>query len=399
MSRPKRRPETETTADAPTVAHAFDSAFLRRLPHLKWRGCGKPRRVRPWEVRKLAPARYAVARSAAARPVMVLVDLDLALAAAAVLPAVAGPPRYELWQTDDSPYPLVLTGDDAGSPVGWTAFRWDDYALAVSVGEHLARQPGSLAQLLEAAGLEGLQRTAELLGRLLDCGFGETPRQREEPDPEGSPCLIPEFESLFAQFDAPVTSLEAFLSGPWEVRGMARDRYAVARVGEAQAQAVCTCLPLALVSAAVFLGLGREDVYLVRDSPASQGPVPQLRSVHSQHPVGWVAHDCPSILAALQVADALQRSPASLAWLLAAAGPRKLRQAGELLAASVSLRDPSTGLDEVLARDLGFSPGPRLEAVAAWIQGKLGGTLVAPPGAVLVPAEELEDRSPAPEAQ
>jgi len=144
--------------------------------------------------------------------------------------------------------------------------------------------------------------------------------------------FTPEYLELLDQRDEPGTGPEAETAGPWSIAPHPHG-HAVLRAGESldhgdRPAAVFTDPDSARLAAAVLPGTGREPRYRLGKVPDAHG-----------YPVwldGGLAGHLPlfdeNLIDALNVADAVVRSPFHLAWLLDAAGGIALRHAGRLAA-------------------------------------------------------------------
>ncbi len=144
--------------------------------------------------------------------------------------------------------------------------------------------------------------------------------------------FTPEYLELLDQRDEPGTGAEAETAGPWSFAPHPRG-YAVLRAGESlglgdRPAAVFADPGSARLAAAVLPGTGREPRYRLGKEPDAHGYPVWLDG----EPAGHLPLFDENLIAALNVADALARSPFHLAWLIDAAGGLALRYAGRLAA-------------------------------------------------------------------
>lgn len=145
-----------------------------------------------------------------------------------------------------------------------------------------------------------------------------------------------EFLEQFGQFDEPLTGPEAETAGPWKVLPVGADEggWAVLRQEESPAlgdwpAAVFNRRERALLAAAVLPGTGRDPLYRLH-TDAEAGGFYALEALGGEV-AGYFRWFDEELKTALHVVDALVRSPLALSYLLEAAGPVALRQAGRLL--------------------------------------------------------------------
>src|SRR6185436_12130202 len=139
-----------------------------------------------------------------------------------------------------------------------------------------------------------------------------------------------EFLALLSDRDEPVTAAEADVAGPWHLEQHPWGGWAVlwqgASVTSSQPPAIFTKKDAARLAAAVLPSTGRRSRYRLGKEPDALGyPVYDEDQV-----VGHLGHFNEDLLVALNVVDALVSSPASLAWLLDAAGGLALANAGKI---------------------------------------------------------------------
>ena len=126
------------------------------------------------------------------------------------------------------------------------------------------------------------------------------------------------------------TSAEAEHAGPWTVRAQ-ESGFAVLRAADDEPDARLAERETALLLAAVFPALGREQRYQLTASEGAAGVDVRSFGGGRLEKVGWLRHRHPEIVEALHVVEWLLRSPASLALLLEAASYEVLAHAGRIL--------------------------------------------------------------------
>ena len=140
----------------------------------------------PWRVVALDRGRWGVVQDGDAVPHAVLKDRELALLAAAMLPATGRDVRLILAdEADAQAFPVSALGRDAKpETVGWLATFDPETLACLHSGLHLALSPSSLALLLEAAGPTALRRAGAILAERLEARTAEgkaDEAQSEEP--------------------------------------------------------------------------------------------------------------------------------------------------------------------------------------------------------------------------
>jgi hypothetical protein len=161
--------------------NAFAAEFLERFDQnddpvtsLEAATCG------PWRVIRLDNARWGVLQDGDATPQAVFMDRNLALLAAAMLPASGRNDRFIL--VDEAAtmgFPVRELGRRSKLvTVGWLATFEEEVVDALQSGVHLALSPGSLALLLEATGPAALRRAGAILVERLRTGMEERNAQR-----------------------------------------------------------------------------------------------------------------------------------------------------------------------------------------------------------------------------
>ncbi len=163
------------------------------------------------------------------------------------------------------------------------------------------------------------------------------------PDQPESNVFSSEFLQLAYQRESvPTATLEATWAGPWKVERH-QEGYAVLRESDGKPEAVTEFWETAAIMAAVFPIVGRENSYrLERVEDHDYGAV--LKSLFGDR--GWttlgrlrLCHE--GVVEPMSVAEHLLRSPAALAFLLAAAPFETLQQAGMIVAQLLANRQPS----------------------------------------------------------
>lgn len=153
------------------------------------------------------------------------------------------------------------------------------------------------------------------------------------PAPPPPPLKVFTEEALdrLRQRDEPPTAGEAELSGPWRIVRLPDGDFGVFRRADEEAGDPPFCRfasrALALLATAALYGLGRGAVYRVAPEAGAIG-FPLLREGSE---AGALAVFLADLAPALDVLDALLRSPPALALLLEAAGPTALDRAGREL--------------------------------------------------------------------
>jgi hypothetical protein len=143
----------------------------------------------PWRVAALGTGRWGVIQEGDAAPHAVLKDRELALLAAAMLPATGRDVRLVLAdEAEAQGFPVSALGQGSKpETVGWLATFDPETLVCLHSGLHLALSPSSLALLLEAAGPTALRRAGAILAERLKARMTETKAaeaQGEEPQAE-----------------------------------------------------------------------------------------------------------------------------------------------------------------------------------------------------------------------
>lgn len=354
------------TLEAAT-ANAFAPAFLARLAAgARSEITGRSRVPHCWSLVKLAPAHYGLLGPGEPVPQAVFHSRDLAQLAAAALPGASSRHRYELSSQPEGWGHLLRRSSKSGDQLlGVVRQYWSGYAKAFCLAEELAASPFRLAQLLEAAGEEALRRAGQIL---VERVAGAVAELSVEATPDRAPVevLHPRFLRDLARLDGSPTSLAAELDGPWQVLPVPAGRYGASQVGDSEPAAHFETRAHALLAAAIFPGLGHDDSFVLGSAAALSGldfPIVPLREVGEEEILGWLREPDPATLDLLHTANSLVRVPASLAFLLEAAGGRRLAQAGEILARAVLERDGGQELAESMAHLLA-QPAARTAAIS-----------------------------------
>ena len=129
----------------------------------------------PWRVVALDRGRWGVVQDGDSAPHAVLTDRELALLAAAMLPATGRDVRLVLSDEAESQgFPVSALGQGSKpETVGWLAAFDPETLVCLHSGLHLALSPFSLALLLEAAGPTALRRAGAILAERLKARTGE----------------------------------------------------------------------------------------------------------------------------------------------------------------------------------------------------------------------------------
>ena len=144
----------------------------------------------PWRVLALDLGRWGVIQEGEVVPHAVLKDRELALLAAAILPATGRDVHLVLSDKAEAQgFPISALGQGSRpETVGWLASFDPEMLVCLHSGLHLALSPSSLALLLEAAGSTALRRAGVILADRLKARTGEEKAgeaQGEETPAEG----------------------------------------------------------------------------------------------------------------------------------------------------------------------------------------------------------------------
>jgi len=145
----------------------------------------------PWRVVPIGPDRWGVLQDGDAEPYGVFKARELALLAAAMIPAAGREPRLLVFgEADPEGFPVgALHATEGRVEIqGWFSAFDPDSADCINNGLHLALSPASLALVLEAAGPAALRRAGAILAERLKARAGEQqagPAPAQEPTSEG----------------------------------------------------------------------------------------------------------------------------------------------------------------------------------------------------------------------
>ncbi len=145
--------------------------------------------------------------------------------------------------------------------------------------------------------------------------------------------FTPSFLERLGERDEPPTAGEADVTGPWRVEEISETGFGVFRAGESAARgfrpyAVFTTRPLALLAASLLPGTGREAAFRLQKEA---GPSGYAVTESGGEVAGHLQLFDEKLVDALNVLDALLRSPEALAGVLEAAGAVALERAGVIL--------------------------------------------------------------------
>ncbi len=160
---------------------------------------------------------------------------------------------------------------------------------------------------------------------------------RRDPTQPPANAFAPDFLSRLRQRDEPATAAEGDAAGPWRVAELADGRFGVFRAWEGPERGdppavVTRDRPAGLLVAAVLPGVGRDPRWRLRSEPSEGGFALELGGEVVAH----ARHFLPELAQALDVLDALARSPEGLGRLLEAVGYGVLDHAGRALVRSVA---------------------------------------------------------------
>ena len=131
----------------------------------------------PWRVVALTPELWGVLQDGDSTPRARFKERDLALLAAAMLPATGRSARLVLFDESEARgFPVGASSQGAtDEPMGWlTTFDAETLEL-MNAALHLLLSPASLALLLEAAGSTALRRAGALLAGHLNTQSPDVP--------------------------------------------------------------------------------------------------------------------------------------------------------------------------------------------------------------------------------
>jgi len=146
-----------------------------------------------------------------------------------------------------------------------------------------------------------------------------------------------QFLCRMAERDEPPTAGGADLAGPWRIETILGKGFGLFRLGESLARgsapvAVFPSRWLALLTAAVLPGTGRDPLFRIDKQPNANGVYPLLLpGSHGEELAGHLRVFDEALVHALNVVAHLLQSPESLAWLLEAAGAVALERCGAIL--------------------------------------------------------------------
>jgi hypothetical protein len=146
-----------------------------------------------------------------------------------------------------------------------------------------------------------------------------------------------QFLCRMAERDEPPTAGDADVAGPWRIEPIPGRGFGLFRLGESLARgfapvAVFPSRWLALLTAAVLPGTGRDPLLRIDKQPDADGVYPLLLpGLQGEEVAGQLRVFDEHLVDALNVVAHLLQSPESLAWLLEAAGAVALERCGAIL--------------------------------------------------------------------
>jgi len=146
-----------------------------------------------------------------------------------------------------------------------------------------------------------------------------------------------QFLSRLAERDEPPTAGDADVAGPWRVEPLPGHGFGLFRIGESLARgfaptAVFPSRWLALITAAVLPGTGRDPLIRIDKQPDADGVYPLLLpGLEGEEAAGQLRVFDEDLVGAMNVAVHLLQAPESLAWMLEAAGAVALERCGTIL--------------------------------------------------------------------
>jgi hypothetical protein len=146
-----------------------------------------------------------------------------------------------------------------------------------------------------------------------------------------------QFLSRLAERDEPSTAGDADVAGPWRIEPIPGRGFGLFRIGESLARgflpvAVFPSRWLALVTAAVLPGSGRDPLVRIDKQPEADGVYPLiLPGPDGGEVVGQLLLFDEALVDGINVVLHLLQSPESLAWMLEAAGAVALERCGAIL--------------------------------------------------------------------
>ncbi|HEX9732948.1 MAG TPA: hypothetical protein VGG06_13300 [Thermoanaerobaculia bacterium] len=155
----------------------------------------------------------------------------------------------------------------------------------------------------------------------------------DQDNPTPTNAFDPDYLRQLDQHDDPVTAGEAVTGGFWRVVPLGDERYGLFRMWERPEDGdepfgTLTDRDTALLAAAFLPLVDRARSFSVDSEDAAPGGVVLYRDGRA---VGRIRHGNPELTEALNLADGLARSPASIASFLEAAGAAALELAGKIL--------------------------------------------------------------------
>jgi hypothetical protein len=130
----------------------------------------------PWRVVALGPDRWGVLQDGDAEPYGVFKVRELALLAAAMIPAAGREPRLLVFgeaAPEGFPVGALHAAEGRVEVQGWLSAFDADAVDCINNGLHLAASPASLALVLEAAGPTALRRAGAILAERLKARAAE----------------------------------------------------------------------------------------------------------------------------------------------------------------------------------------------------------------------------------
>ena len=148
------------------------------------------------------------------------------------------------------------------------------------------------------------------------------------------------FLNLFDESDEPITGSEADMAGPWSVEPVPGRGYGLFREGESPARGFRPTIIfadrwLALLAAAVLPGTGRDPLLTLAGDPDPDGEGYAVR-LDDGTVVGHAEQYEEALIEGINSAVNMIRLPASVAYLLEAAGPVALLRSGAILAERIA---------------------------------------------------------------
>jgi hypothetical protein len=163
--------------------NAFALDFLDRLAeHDEPATSREASTAGPWRVVALGPERWGVLQDGDAEPYGVFKPRELALLAAAMIPAAGREPRLLVFgeaAPEGFPVGALHAAEGRAEIQGWLSAFDADAVDCINNGLHLAASPASLALVLEAAGPTALRRAGAILAERLKtrAAEGEAPAE------------------------------------------------------------------------------------------------------------------------------------------------------------------------------------------------------------------------------